>query len=74
MPGPSSSTVTTIHSRGAIPSEADDFLFKEMRTVPPGSENEHALSIRLLTTWPRRRVVPKNKERRAWLARATRFD
>ena len=25
-----------------------------MRTVPPGGENERALSIRLLTTWPSR--------------------
>ncbi len=49
MPGPSSSTTisTSFFSRRQV-----------MRTVPPGGENERALSTRLLTTWPSRKSWP----------------
>ena len=35
------------------------------RTLPPGGENERALSIRLLTTWPRRKSWPGTTKDRA---------
>ena len=49
MPGPSSSTTisTSFFSRRQV-----------TRTVPPGGENERALSIRLSTTWPSRESWP----------------
>ncbi len=43
IPGPSSSTRISTSPRT---------LRQVIRTVPPAGENERALSIRLLTTWP----------------------
>ena len=53
MPGPSSSTTISTSPLS---------LRQVIRTVPSGGENERALSIRLLITWPRREVVAGHDE------------
>ncbi len=74
MPGPSSSTVMTTHFSGVSTSDEMAVLVSPTRTVPPGSEKEQALSIRLVTTCAKRESWPITRKSASAMAAAPRLD